>query len=167
MSATWMNCGGFYNALDIFVSTSQRKPAASAFSNPWPAVAPSLAYPSKSVDGQILPDGGEIVEQDNVAELIGVLRRWLSNPGSLGSRRLARVAPRPERFDIRELSSQLWHEYTHVGRSVAPRPCDGRWPIRPGAGKAVEDDWLQATSLTPARAQLFLFFSSTTPIIVT
>lgn len=105
---------GFYNALDIFVSTSQEEACSISVLESLACGCPIVAYPSKSVDGQILPDGGEIVEQDNVAELVGALRRWLSNPGSLRSRRADARRTAAERFDIRELSSQLWHEYERM-----------------------------------------------------
>ena len=78
------------------------------------AISPVVGYASKSVDGQILPDGGEIVEQDNIGELALALRRWLDNPEALQRKRNEARETAVQRFDIRKLSLYLWDEYERV-----------------------------------------------------
>jgi glycosyltransferase involved in cell wall biosynthesis len=73
-----------------------------------------VAYPSKSVDGQILPDGGEVVEQDNIHDLTTVLGRWLADRDRLRDRRIGARRTAEEYFDIRTLSRQLWDEYESI-----------------------------------------------------
>jgi len=81
---------------------------------------PVVAYPSKSVDGQILPNGGEVVEQDKVDDLTTVLKRWLEHPRDLVARRGGARQTAEEYFDIRTLSRQLWDEYQSI-QGVAAR----------------------------------------------
>jgi glycosyltransferase involved in cell wall biosynthesis len=105
---------GFYNALDVFVNTSQEEACSISVSESLACGCPVVAYPSKSVDGQILPDGGEVVAQDDIHELTTVLRRWLSAPDQLSSRRSGARRTAEAYFDIRKLSRQLWDEYTRI-----------------------------------------------------
>ncbi len=105
---------GFYNALDIFVNTSQEEACSISVSESLACGCPVVAYPSKSVDGQILPDGGEVVEQDNVHDLTAVLKRWLDEPRRLAERRAGARRTAEEYFDIRRLSQQLWTEYQAI-----------------------------------------------------
>jgi glycosyltransferase involved in cell wall biosynthesis len=105
---------GFYNALDVFVNTSQEEACSISVSESLACGCPIVAYPSKSVDGQILPDGGEVVAQDDIHELTTVLRRWLSAPDQLSSRRSGARRTAEAYFDIRKLSRQLWDEYTRI-----------------------------------------------------
>ena len=75
-----------------------------------------VGYPSKSVDEQVLPDGGEIVPQDDVAALAAALERWLNDPAKLAAgRRGARLRAETD-YDIRVRSRQLWDEYLEVLR---------------------------------------------------
>jgi glycosyltransferase involved in cell wall biosynthesis len=105
---------GFYNALDVFVNTSQEEACSISVSESLACGCPVVAYPSKSVDGQILPNGGEVVEQDNVHDLTAVLRRWLGNPQELAARRDGARKTAEAYFDIRTLSRQLWDEYRSI-----------------------------------------------------
>jgi glycosyltransferase involved in cell wall biosynthesis len=105
---------GFYNALDVFVNTSQEEACSISVSESLACGCPVAAYPSKSVDGQILPDGGEVVEQDNVEQLTAVLKRWLADPAALAARRNGARRTAEAYFDIRRLSQQLWDEYERV-----------------------------------------------------
>jgi len=111
---------GFYNALDVFVNTSQEEACSISVSEALACGCPLVAYPSKSVDGQILPDGGEVVAQDNVDDLTGALRRWLADPVGLRARRTGARETAEAKFDIRKLSWQLWREYEQIlaGRST-------------------------------------------------
>ena len=105
---------GFYNALDVFVNTSQEEACSISVSESLACGCPVVAYPSKSVDGQILPDGGEVVEQDNVHDLTTVLGRWLADPKALRDRRIGARTTAEAYFDIRKLSRQLWEEYARI-----------------------------------------------------
>jgi glycosyltransferase involved in cell wall biosynthesis len=105
---------GFYNGLDVFVNTSQEEACSISVSESLACGCPVVAYPSKSVDGQILPNGGEVVEQDNVADLTAVLKRWLANPRELAARREGARQTAEAYFDIRTLSGQLWDEYQSI-----------------------------------------------------
>jgi glycosyltransferase involved in cell wall biosynthesis len=105
---------GFYNALDVFVNTSQEEACSISVSESLACGCPVVAYPSKSVDGQILPDGGEVVEQDNVQHLTAVLQRWLADRSALAHRRSGARRTAEAYFDIRTLSRQLWNEYLRI-----------------------------------------------------
>jgi mannosyltransferase len=105
---------GFYNALDIFVNTSHEEACSISVLESLACGCPIVAYPSKSVDGQILPHGGEIVEQDNVELLTAALRRWLTGGPTLSERRVGARRMAEECFDIRKLSNQLWTEYESI-----------------------------------------------------
>ncbi|MES1254271.1 MAG: glycosyltransferase family 4 protein [Acidobacteriota bacterium] len=105
---------GFYNAMDIFVNTSQEEACSISVLESLACGCPVLGYASKSVDGQILPDGGEIVEQDNIDALAVALGHWLGSPERLTARRVGARKMAEDHFDIRALSSQLWREYEDV-----------------------------------------------------
>ena len=75
---------GFYNALDIFVSTSQEEACSISVLESLACGCRSSLTPASRWTADSLPDGREMVEQDNVPELVGVLRRWLSNSGIAG-----------------------------------------------------------------------------------
>ena len=105
---------GFYNALDAFVNTSQEEACSISVLESLACGCPVVGYASKSVDGQILPGGGEIVEQDNREQLTNTLRRWLADPEKLRQRRIGARKMAEDHFDIRALSTQLWNEYEAV-----------------------------------------------------
>lgn len=105
---------GFYNSLDIFVNTSQEEACSISVIESLACGCPIVAYPSKSVDGQILPNGGDVVEQDNVDQLAAALRRWLADPSGLAARRAFARQRAEDAFDIRTLSLQLFDEYTTI-----------------------------------------------------
>jgi len=81
-----------------------------------------LGYPSKSVDEQVLPQGGEIVPQDDVDRLTTSLRQWVANSDALFARRSGARQRVQESYDIAALSEHLWREYEalHAGTSVTP-----------------------------------------------
>jgi glycosyltransferase involved in cell wall biosynthesis len=105
---------GFYNGLDVFVNTSQEEACSLSVIECLASGCPILGYASKSVDDQILPEGGEIVPQDNVDDLTAALTRWISNRGELSSRRASARERAEKMFDIRKRSLQLWDEYRDV-----------------------------------------------------
>jgi glycosyltransferase involved in cell wall biosynthesis len=105
---------GFYNGLDIFLNTSKEEACSISVIESLACGCPILGYASKSVDDQILPEGGEIVPQDNVEELTAALSRWISNRDELSSRRASARERAEKMFDIRKLSFQLWDEYRDV-----------------------------------------------------
>lgn len=105
---------GFYNALDLFVNTSQEEACSISVLESLASGCPVLGYPSKSVDGQILPDGGEIVDQDNVEQLTATVKRWMEDPRRLRQARLGARRTAEERFDIEKISRGLWSEYESV-----------------------------------------------------
>lgn len=102
---------GFYNALDLFVNTSREEACSISVLEAMACGCPVIGYPSRSVDGQVLPGGGEMVEQDRIDLLGDALKRWLSNPQVISAGRLGARRRVEEDFDIRKLSVQLWHEY--------------------------------------------------------
>ena len=113
----------FYNGLDVFVNTSQEEACSISVIESLACGCPVLGYPSRSVDDQIVPDGGEIVPQDSVDRLAGTLKQWLSDPASLQQRRLRARSHAERMFDIHNLASQLWGEYEEVL---------AEWPIASG-----------------------------------
>ena len=76
----------FYNGLDIFLNTSQEEACSISVMEALACGCPVLGYPSKSVDDQILPGGGEIVAQDDIASLSTQLSAWVADRGGLASR---------------------------------------------------------------------------------
>jgi glycosyltransferase involved in cell wall biosynthesis len=108
---------GFCNALDIFVNTSQVEACCISVLEAMACGCPVVGYPSKSVDGQVLPGGGAIVAQDDTKALGDELIKWCSDAqlraaGSQGARK--RVE---DEFDIRKLSLAVWDEYRDlIGR---------------------------------------------------
>ena len=72
---------------------------------------PVIGYPSKSVDGQVMPGGGEMVAQDHVEALNVALKQWLSDPQKLSQGRQGARRRVEDEFDIRRLSDNLWSEY--------------------------------------------------------
>ena len=100
----------FYNALDLFVNTSQEEACSISVIEALACGCPVVGYASRSVDEQILPDGGEIVPQDDVAGLVAALDRWLADSDALrATGRRARL--QAERlFDIADLSRYLFGE---------------------------------------------------------
>jgi glycosyltransferase involved in cell wall biosynthesis len=102
---------GFYNALDLFINTSQEEACSISIMESLACGCPVVGYPSTSVDEQVLPGGGEIVEQDNIQELTTVLDRWVSDSNNLKAARPRARQRAEEVFDIRKISGQLWSEY--------------------------------------------------------
>ncbi|HZL89040.1 MAG TPA: glycosyltransferase family 4 protein [Pirellulaceae bacterium] len=111
----------FYNGLDLFVNTSREEACSISVLESMACGCPVVGYPSKSVDGQILPGGGEITPQDDVPALQAAVESWLSDnqklaDGREGARRRVEVA-----FDIRKLSYQLFDEYQSLVAGGAKR----------------------------------------------
>lgn len=102
---------GFYNALDLFVNTSREEACSISVLEALACGCPIVGYPSKSVAGQVLPDGGEIVPQDDVEQLTDALERWLSDPQKMERARKGARHRVEADFDINKISDQLWNEY--------------------------------------------------------
>ena len=107
---------GLYNGLDVFVNTSQEEACSISVMESLACSCPVLGYPSKSVDDQILPEGGEIVAQDDVAALAASLRAWIADRDLLARRRAPARHRAEKMFDIRKTSEQLWGEYQSLIR---------------------------------------------------
>ena len=104
----------FYNALDLFVNTSQEEACSISVIEALACGCPIVGYPSTSVDEQVLPSGGEIVAQDAVADLASALNRWLADSARLTAARPAARSHAESMFDIRHLAGKLWAEYASV-----------------------------------------------------
>jgi glycosyltransferase involved in cell wall biosynthesis len=104
----------FYNGLDVFINTSQEEACSISVMESLACGCPVLGYPSKSVDDQILPGGGEIVDQDDIGSLGERLSDWLADPYALAQRRPAARRRAEDMFDIRLLAGELWDEYTRL-----------------------------------------------------
>src|SRR6185295_14732445 len=111
------------NGLDVFVNTSQEEACSISILEALACGCPVLGYPSKSVDEQVLPQGGEMVPQDDVDRLTASLRRWVADRDALSARRSGARQRVQESYDIAALSEQLWKEYEAMrrGTSSAPR----------------------------------------------
>jgi glycosyltransferase involved in cell wall biosynthesis len=101
----------FYNGLDLFVNTSREEACSISVLESMACGCPIVGYASKSVDGQILPGGGEIVPQDDIDALTAAVRRWISDREQIASGRRGARHRVEDAFDIRKLSNQLWDEY--------------------------------------------------------
>lgn len=105
---------GFYAALDLFVNTSLEEACSISVIESLACGCPVLGYASRSVDEQILPEGGEIVPQDDEVALGAALRRWLSNPVALRQARDGARRQAEGLFDIRARADDLFAQYTAV-----------------------------------------------------
>jgi glycosyltransferase involved in cell wall biosynthesis len=108
---------GFSNALDLFINTSRHESFGIGVLEALACGCPVVGYDSKAVDEVVLPDGGEIVEQDDRAALLDVIVRWLNDPGLRTTRRAA-ARRQAEHFDLRRLSSELWALYQRLRPDV-------------------------------------------------
>lgn len=99
------------NGLDVFVNTSKEEACSISILEALACGCPVLGYPSKSVDEQVLPQGGEMVPQDDLDRLTTSLRRWVADSGALSARRSGARQRVQESYDIAALSEQLWLEY--------------------------------------------------------
>jgi glycosyltransferase involved in cell wall biosynthesis len=104
----------FYNGLDLFVNTSQAEACSISIIESLACGCPVVGYPSTSVDEQVLPTGGEIVEQDRVELLTAALDRWLVDGPRMADAKTRARARAEEAFDIRKLAGQLWDEYQTI-----------------------------------------------------
>ena len=102
---------GLYNGLNIFVNTSQEEACSISVLEAMACGCPVIGYPSKSVDEQVLPGGGAIVEQNDIDALTITLQQWLFDAVQLHAGRVGARRRAEEVFDIRKLSHQLWNEY--------------------------------------------------------
>jgi glycosyltransferase involved in cell wall biosynthesis len=105
---------GLYNALDLCVNTSREEACSISILEALACGCPVLGYPSKSVDEQVLPGGGEMVAQDDVAGLTAALGRWLADRNRLKAARPGARRRVEEDYDIRRLGDQLWDEYQRL-----------------------------------------------------
>lgn len=108
---------GFYNGLDIFVNTSREESCSISVLESLACGCPVVGYPSISVHEQVLPEGGEIIGQDQIDQLALTLERWLADPSRLTAAREGARRRAEECFDIRKLSEQLWDEYQGLGKA--------------------------------------------------
>jgi glycosyltransferase involved in cell wall biosynthesis len=104
----------FYNALDLFMNTSQEEGCSLSVAESLACGTPVLGYPSTSVDEQILPGGGQIVPQDDVPALAEALAGWLGDAARLAAGRQGARRRAEEQFDIVKIADQLWEEYQSV-----------------------------------------------------
>jgi glycosyltransferase involved in cell wall biosynthesis len=105
---------GLYNALDLFVNTSQEEACSISVIESLACGCPIVGYASRSVDEQVLPEGGEIVPQDDDHALTGALQGWLSDPNRLRAARQGARRQATALFDIRTLSDELFGHYTEL-----------------------------------------------------
>lgn len=103
----------FCSALDLFVNTSREESFCIAALEALACGAPVVGYPSRGVEEVILPDGGQIIAQDQIDELAAAVDAWLADrPRLAAARRAARR--QAERFDIRPIALQLWGHYEEL-----------------------------------------------------
>ncbi|MCE9590110.1 MAG: glycosyltransferase family 4 protein [Planctomycetes bacterium] len=112
----------FFAGLDLFVNTSKQEAGSISVLQSLASGCPVVGYSSKSVEEQILPGGGEIVEQDSVEQLAAALGRWLADPAALGKARESARRRFMEAYDIRALSMHLWNEYLRIVPEAKDRP---------------------------------------------
>lgn len=100
----------FCNGLDIYVNSSGEESFGISVLEAMACGCPVVGYDSKAVDEVVLPFGGEITRQDDVQHLSQRIDAWLSDTDKLQKARLG-ARRQAERFDLSQLSSQLWSEY--------------------------------------------------------
>jgi glycosyltransferase involved in cell wall biosynthesis len=110
-----------FNALDVYVNTSAEESFGVSVLESLACGCPVVGYPSVSVQEVVLPDGGQIVPQDDVEALAAAVRQWLTDRERLAAAR-PRARRQAERFDIAQISQQLWQEYHEVLAEYRSRP---------------------------------------------
>lgn len=104
---------GMYNALNLYINTSIAETCSISIMESLACGCPVVGYPSVSVSEQVLPDGGQIVPQNDIDALATAVREWLTDRQRLAAARpLARR--QAQRFDIAQISQELWKEYQDV-----------------------------------------------------
>jgi L-malate glycosyltransferase len=110
----------FYNALDLFVNTSQEEACSISVLEAMACGCPVIGYASRSVDSQILPGGGEITPQDDIPALTTALKQWLDDPERIARTRMTARQRVEAAFDMRQNCELLWREYDAVLGTIAP-----------------------------------------------
>ena len=101
----------FLNGLDLFINTSEGEAGSIGILEALASGCPVVGYPSISVQEQVLPEGGEIVPQDDVGELAAAVDRWLDDPGRLATGRLGARRRVETDYDPSSVADQLWSDY--------------------------------------------------------
>lgn len=102
---------GLYNALDIYLHTSKEEGCSLSILEAMATGCPVLGYESVAADEQVLPDGGEIVEQNNAEKLADVIEKWVTDePLRIKTKELARQRV-IDGFNSKTTSYYLWSEY--------------------------------------------------------
>jgi glycosyltransferase involved in cell wall biosynthesis len=123
---------GFLNALDLYVNTSKEESFGMSVLEALACGCPVVGYPSKAVEEVVLPDGGEIVPQDDQQALLESVSRWLQNPAARSMAR-PRARQQAERFDLRRISEELWAEYDDLFSEIRNVRPSGQRLARPVA----------------------------------
>jgi glycosyltransferase involved in cell wall biosynthesis len=102
------------NGIDLFVNTSQEEACSISVIESLAHGCPVIGYPSKSVDCQILPGGGEITPQDDIGELASCIQRWSTNHNLRRetSARARQIAT--SKFDMIGNCEQVWEIYRAI-----------------------------------------------------
>jgi glycosyltransferase involved in cell wall biosynthesis len=109
----------FYNALDLFVNTSQEEACSLSILECMSSGCPVVGYASKTVHTQILPEGGEIVPQDDLNSLRVAIESWLGDSERLALGRLGARKRIRDEFSAPSAARQLWSEYASVLKGTA------------------------------------------------
>lgn len=104
----------FCNALYLFVNTSREEAFGIGVVEAMACGCPVIGYPSKAVDGVVLPGGGEITPQDDIAALAEALNRWLGDEELIARTRLSARKRVESMFDMRDNCQALWSEYQSI-----------------------------------------------------
>jgi glycosyltransferase involved in cell wall biosynthesis len=110
---------GFFNAVTLFTSTSRAEGCSNSVLQALACGAPVIGYPGISVDEQVLPDGGAIVEQDRVGLLTAELDRWLADPARIARARDGARGQAQRLFDINKIADDIWGEYASLTSTAA------------------------------------------------
>jgi glycosyltransferase involved in cell wall biosynthesis len=110
----------FYNGLDLFVNTSREEACSISVIESLSCGCPVVGYASRSVDEQVLPDGGEIVPQDDHRALAAAIDRWLASPATLAAGRAGARRQAEALFDIQTLAQDLWADYESIVSAERP-----------------------------------------------
>jgi glycosyltransferase involved in cell wall biosynthesis len=101
----------FFNGIDLCVNTSQQEAFGISVLEALACGCPVVGYPSTSVQELVLPNGGEIVEQDSIDQLTAALRRWVADPTRISAAQTGARRQATDYFDIRRIAPRLWEEY--------------------------------------------------------
>ncbi len=112
------NLIGFYSSLDLFINTSTEEACSLSVIQALSCSCPVVGYPSMgTVSEQVLPEGGEIVAQDDIASLSAVIIKFMNDHRLRSEAKLGARKRVEEDYNTIKQSKILMEEYLEILKS--------------------------------------------------